>query len=543
MMKRVLFFNLLLTASLSAKPVITSIGNMYSWLSPVSPGFGIAQGSIFGIKGRDLGPAAYPSLHPAPVAGNDQGVTVQVTVGGTTVVAPTYYAWNQQVAAVLPSGAPVGTGTLTVSYYGSTSDPSPITVVQNAFGILTMDSSGTGTAKVCDYNFGDGQCTTFPSLANSAKPGDVITLWGAGLGPTLNDATGVNLTTAVPVQVWIGGQPATVTYAARSQFAGLDLINTSIPASVIPGCYVTIAVQIGNNISNFASLPMAPDGGACTDSATGLTGNSLDSITRKSSFTLAEVDLSHTLMPPVNPYAPGSGGDLTSESANAVFYRLNPIQYRNLPQYFPQASPGSCTVWTFADDGHGRLVGVDPPTQLDAGSITITSGGVTDTMQFFPNTLTYYMSAVSPGFYAGDAAVRGAGGTDIGSFQASTNAFSGFTWVNRAAVNLVGRAAGQSITWRNAAPGSTVEIFGSSNSFAPSAQSGFACRAPADTGSFTIPSWVLLALRPSQSFQPGETGSILSVINRGKPVPFTAAGLDQGLLTFAITSTQSVFYQ
>jgi uncharacterized protein (TIGR03437 family) len=92
---------------------------------------------------------------------------------------------------VLPSNTPTGIGTYTVTYNGQTSALGTITVVQNSFGILTMDSSGQGEAKVCDWTF-DSTCQTFVSFAKSAKPGDFISIWGSGLGPTTNDAVGVD---------------------------------------------------------------------------------------------------------------------------------------------------------------------------------------------------------------------------------------------------------------------------------------------------------------------------------------------------------------
>jgi uncharacterized protein (TIGR03437 family) len=538
----------LLATSLVAQPNVTLIGNNYGWVSPASPSFGIAQGAIFAIKGTDLGPTPYPTLNSTPVAGNDKGVTIKVTVGGTTVTAPTYYVWDQQLAAVLPSNTPVGTGTLTVNYNNQTSSTAPITVVQSAFGVLTMDSSGKGTAKVCDYNFGDGKCTSFPSLASSAKPGDVLTLWGAGLGPTANDAISVDLTATVAPKVWIGGKAAAVAYAARSQFVGLDFINTSIPADVPPGCYVSVVVQIGNYISNFTTLPVAANGGPCTDAVTGLTGDALGGITGKDSFAIGSVGLSHTLSE--TPSLPGvPGGDKTDETASAVFYRFKPIQYANVQQFFAQASFGSCTVWTFTTDQAGKLVGVDQPTPLNAGPITITSNGVAKAMQLEATSGVYFLDLQSPSFYGGNVTVAGAGGPDVGSFNTSINVPSGFTWANRADVSTVSRAAGQTITWQNAAAGTIVEMTGASITLSleptagSGAVSGFVCLAPAEAGQFNIPSWVLLALPPTQSIQGITIPASLAVINSAKPVSFTAAGLDQGLLTFAITSSKSVTYQ
>ena len=49
------------------------------------------------------------------------GTSVSVTVGSTTVSAPMYYTSATQVAALLPSNTPTGSGTLTVTYSGTAS--------------------------------------------------------------------------------------------------------------------------------------------------------------------------------------------------------------------------------------------------------------------------------------------------------------------------------------------------------------------------------------------------------------------------------------
>jgi uncharacterized protein (TIGR03437 family) len=115
--------------------------NNYSFIPPGAPNHVVAQGSIIAIK-NSIGPADYSPLQPTPVAGYG-GVTINVTVNGTTVTALNYYV-GPQLAAVLPSNTPTGAGTYTVTYNGQTTAPAPITVVQNSFGVLTINSSGQG---------------------------------------------------------------------------------------------------------------------------------------------------------------------------------------------------------------------------------------------------------------------------------------------------------------------------------------------------------------------------------------------------------------
>jgi uncharacterized protein (TIGR03437 family) len=523
-----------LTALLAASLAVTAattppqVYNNYSFIPPGAPNHVVAQGSIIAIK-NSIGPADFSPIQATPTAGYG-GVTINVTVNGTTTQVLNYYV-GPQLAGVLPSNTPVGTGTYTVTYNGTTTDPAPITVVQNSFGVLTMNSSGQGTAKVCDYNF-DKNCLTFASYAQSAKPGDVITIWGSGLGPTTNDAISVDMTQTVPVEVWIGGKQATVTYAARSQFVGLDLINTSIPADVSVGCYVSVVVKIGNNVSNQTSLPVDPNGAACSDPVNGISGTDLANLLTKDSFKTGAVSFSHTTT---------SAG--TKETADASFFLVKTADVANYQQAFPFASPGSCTVWTINVDISNPNIPL--PTPLDAGTITIAANGSSKTLTKNATSGTYSLDLGTGGFLTGTISASGSGGTDVGAFTGSIAANSGFTWTNAASVTTINRSAGQQITWSNPAANSFVTMSGESITVDLTTQIGaaafFTCIANGSDLQFTIPPSVLLGI-PASSTQIPIPGS-LTVSNSTTPVPFTATGLDYGFLEFATSTSQSVTYQ
>jgi uncharacterized protein (TIGR03437 family) len=519
-------------ASADTTPISTAIYNNYSFIPPGAPNHVVAQGSIIAIKGS-LGPPQFSTLQQVPQAGFG-GVTITVTVNNTPVQALNYYV-GPQLAAVLPSNTPTGDGTFTVTYNGQTSAPAPVRVVQSSFGILTLDSSGLGAAKVCDYRL-DKTCQTYPALTNSAIPGDTITLWGSGLGPTPSDAINVDMTKNTPgAQVWIGGQAAPVLYAGRSQFVGLDLINVTIPSGV-QGCHVSVVVQIGNNVSNSTSLPIEPNGGACSDPVTGRSGSDLGTLMSQSSFAIGAVNLSHTT----------SAQGAISESANAGFYRVQPSQLSSFQQVLPQASFNSCTVWTLHTDQNGIPTGVSLPAELDAGTVTVTSNGSTQTLTRDATSGAYSANLGSGGFFTGTAGVSGTGGSDVGPFTVSMTAPSGFTWTNRGAVSVIARtqAQGQLIQWSNAASGSYVAISGTSigvdASSKPLGLTTFTCIAPGQDGQFTIPSWVLEGVPPTSAGIPGS----LSVSNYATPVSFPwTNGPDLGFLNFYTSSSASVTYQ
>jgi uncharacterized protein (TIGR03437 family) len=110
----------------AAQPRITGIQNNYSYLLPGTPNYGIAQGSIFVLYGTNMAPAGLlqQSFEPA-LSRNLGGVSIKTTVAGTTTEAIPYYVSPTQIAAILPSATPVGTGSMTVTYNGQTSRHSP----------------------------------------------------------------------------------------------------------------------------------------------------------------------------------------------------------------------------------------------------------------------------------------------------------------------------------------------------------------------------------------------------------------------------------
>jgi uncharacterized protein (TIGR03437 family) len=262
----------MLAAAVYAQPSISIVQNNYGWTIPGLPNYGIAQGSIFAISGTNLGPTDLVKTAAIPLQTTLSGVSVEVNVGGRSLPVPLYYVWNKAVAGVLPSTTPVGDGTLALTYNGQTAT-APLHVVAHAFGILTTSGGGSGT--VVARNFTQGGAP--PSLAaygNAVNAGEVLILYGSGLGASSNDTAlqneVVNWNDAIPVEVWIGGQQVRPDYAGRSgNFPGLDQINLTVPAGS-QGCNVSLYVETGTgasaNVSNVVMLPIGSGTNrACSD--------------------------------------------------------------------------------------------------------------------------------------------------------------------------------------------------------------------------------------------------------------------------------------
>lgn len=182
------------------------------------------QGSIIAVLGEGLGPNVSTAISASgfPIQTELAGVSIQVTVAGNTVQALPLYVSQRQIGALLPSAIPTGSGTLTVTFNGQTSEPAPVSVVKRNFGIFTVNRAGTGPALL--QNAGPDRALN--SVLNSAKPGETVTLYGTGLGPVSGEeekrAQPGDL--GIPVTVYVGNESAEVLYAGRAgeECCGID---------------------------------------------------------------------------------------------------------------------------------------------------------------------------------------------------------------------------------------------------------------------------------------------------------------------------------
>ena len=518
-----------------APPAIVAIQNNYSYTLPFSPNYGIAQGSIFVVIGSNLAPSATGLQSTYPLTAVLNGVSMNVTVGLTVTHPILYYVTPTQIAAILPSATPVGAGTLAITVNGLTSTAA-IQVVQSNFGILTLNGAGSGPAAAFD-------ATGNPlSPTHSAAPGSTITLWGSGAGPSTGDESNVqtpaNLVN-VPIEVDIGGISATVSYHGRSLYPGVDQINVVVPASVTPGCWVSVVVQSAGSVGNFATIPVAAGGGACSDLVTGLTSAQLQTLYAKGSFVVGNIAIGSYTVPPHkvgnNPVAA-----TTSDNASVGFARFTSAAAFNQALLAPAAptavaaaavSMGSCLVNQL---GYINSQPSPPYAYLDAGpSIAVTGAAGTQTLMpvnnfYGSNVLGNSLNgAFIPASGDTFTFAESSGGQAVGPFTANVTVPSAFTWNERDTLTSVTRAQGVTVTWQNAAPNSFVQVAGmSSATFGLiSLATSFTCTVPA-AGTFTVPSSVTLSLPPTASGDGIVSPAFLAVGDYTYPQPFTAAGVD-----------------
>ena len=466
----------------NAAPAIDHLANNYSYIAADLPNYGIAQGSIFDIFGTNLSNNR-TALQSAPLPTSLQGVTVDVTVNGTTTQAILYYASSSQIAAILPSATPVGDGTITVTNNGKMSPAGPIHVVQSAFGVLTLNGAGAGPAAAFDVN------NQYLGFTNALNPGDYFVLWGTGVGPVSGDETitqtPANLTN-IPFSIEVGGVPAQVYYRGRSQYPGLDQVIGIVPNGVTPGCWVSVVTLSGNVSSNFATLPIATTGRTCSDQAMGVTASQMESLLSKSSFNIGTLQLQKVGETQFNL----AGNVNIWDAATTQFISVKPGDFSRAAL---GPSMGSCLV---IQGGNGHVPGANlPSTPLDAGpAINITGPSGSAAVQYQGSVEQYAWSAISvqiwpfddipyqsaAGAYIGQIGSgqdlfisnsgggtftfeNGSGGGNVGGFSVNLTLGSPLLgWPQRSSLGLanVNRSAGLSLTWSNGDANSFMQISG-----------------------------------------------------------------------------------
>ncbi|MGA2215211.1 MAG: hypothetical protein ABSH31_18195 [Bryobacteraceae bacterium] len=558
-------FALALPATCLAQPVINAVVNNFSGVLPGLPSYGIAPASLFVIYGSGMCASAPLVTQTSAGAGLPQtlnGMTISVTVNGVTTTPAIYYAIPTQVAAVLPSTTPAGTGTIKITYNGQ-SGSAPLVVTKSAFGILTANLTGGGPAKATNLEYQDITPTA------SAAPGQTIILWGSGLGADTanNDRTYPmkqdNLNNAT---VYIGGVKATVLYAGRSLFPGVDQIDVTVPAlgasqAFVParlkdhavaraaafdlqhalnweeggdsgfqgGCGNSVVVVADDVVSNFPTLAVAEGGGVCSDPVLGNTGTG---IVQTGTVKTGSLSLFQVTEPSATSSADGlkpRAGFTTVYLASGVFLSETGALYSNSSSF---SSIGSCIVSSSSTNTNTTTPTTTP---LDAGKdIALKGGSLSAELQELI-TGTYYAALTSAPTAGTAYTFTGSGGKDVGAFTATITLPNPLDWTNEASISTVTRSQGQLITWTGGATGTYVIIAGSSTAAAVSESVAFLCLAAAGADQFTVPSYVLLALPPGN-------GS-LGVYNFAGGVSFSATGIDYGRVSAGILSINSVTYQ
>ncbi len=493
-----------------AAPSITQVLNNYSYTPPGFSNSGIAQGSLFIIKGSNLAdPNAQAVLQSSanglPTTLN--GASVKVTVNGTTVTPVFYYAIASQLALVLPSNTPTGTGTVTVTFNGQ-SGSAPIQVVSSAMGFDAYNGTGAGLAVATNNSTG-----ALYNYTNSIAPGTPVVLWGSGLGAdAARDTTFVGAAFSINslAHVYVGGIEAQILYQGASGYPGVNQVDITIPGNAPTGCNISlVGVRADGAPTNFLTLPIG--NGTCSDPLLGISGSAYQTLTGQSTVKEGFVSLSHSVSP-----AQSGSGTQTNDGAFASFEKVT-------SSAFDSGSGGlsipGCTVTEFIGTG-----GTSTSVGLDAGTITVTGPNGSATLTAFPQQKGVSFAQLPAGFIpnsGGAFSFHGGGGADVGPFDTSiTFPNPLLTWTNKSSDSTVTRASGVLFTWSGGSPGTLVYMTGDSSGTVNGQQvsASFTCISPQEALQFQVPSYVT-------SVMPAGSGS-LSISNYTNFTTFSPAGLD-----------------
>jgi trimeric autotransporter adhesin len=210
----------------------------------------LSPGKIVVLYGGGLGPSLLSAVvQNQPAGGADPTQAAGTTVAFNGIAAPVLYTSANQVAAIVPYGVTGAEAQVTVTYQGQSSRPFTVALAPAAPSLFTLNQTGGGAAAA--INVADGSINT---AASPAHPGEYVSLFATGEGPTTPAGTDGAITSAqllrspvARVTATVGGLPAVVQYAgtAPGLVSGLMQVNVRIPDGVPPGGYVPVVVSVG----------------------------------------------------------------------------------------------------------------------------------------------------------------------------------------------------------------------------------------------------------------------------------------------------------
>jgi uncharacterized protein (TIGR03437 family) len=403
-----------------------------------------------------IGPDVAATAPAVPPVTSLAGASVRVTVGDAAVDAYLLGAETNYIRAMLPAGTPPGEGRLVVTYNGRPSAPYLIQVVKRHFAIY--DGSWCGRSSFPKQpsfcmprsvrNARDGGASIENSLTEPARPGQLITLRGTGLGEDRSD-----------VQVWVGGRQAEVVSSGPAECcAGTDEITFAVPAGV-EGCKVPVWVQYDQSgWTGDVFVSVASGDGACSDPR-GLTSSDVGRLV-SGNLQAARVSI--------------GGGSWYAAFGTAV-------STSRMPSGVCQASSWSSNSAVDLSPAFGN-VGRTLTLQTPSGRL---SGARTES--------GIYMGTVDGAAGPGDYTLDNNGGDASAlPFRAQFSLpAANPVWNNRDTFPEAPLDEGATVTWTGLdAAGYQVVMSGA---FANDGEisGGFICQEAADKGTFTIPAGVL----------------------------------------------------
>jgi uncharacterized protein (TIGR03437 family) len=504
-----------------APPAIAQWGitNWASRMPPQLPAGGIAPGSLISIRGWRLG--------PAPI----EKIAIRIRHGEATVQAAVLSATENEIEARLPEDAPLGSATLQVVKEGRASLEWPVVIAESSFGAFARNGAGWGAGEIMNANGGPN------SAAHSARPKEMVTLAGTGLGARPPRGAPGN----APHVLVAGLEAARVHVLPRAaRRAGVDEISFALPEDTPPGCHVPVQVSSAPGVySNTVTLAVSGKSGPCA-SANDWTSGAARTSTRLGTLALFHADLELAVSPTQTTRYPVDAG-------LASFAELDAGDVANPLFLFPPVH--TCTTYSGGAGLHSitsplAALAALPGKPLDAGAaIAVEGPGGARALPLGDAIRSNYWAvlgghAPAPGsketplfLTPGEHRVSVPGGAGVGPFVISLTAAEPLIWQNREQVNSVDAQRGATVTWQpGAGRENGVVLIAAMNVDSRSGALGLcACLANSADASFHIPGYALANIPKSPERPRGFPLNLILLVEfpQTLTVPAPGAGLDR----------------
>jgi hypothetical protein len=280
----------------------------------------------------------------------------------------------------------------------------------------------------------------------------------------------------IPVQVFIGNQPAPVVYAGDSGYPGVQLVNATISNTVTPGCQVSVVAVSGTGStqvsSNVTAIPVATEGGVCSDPALGIDGTLVTALGQAANPLLEDFIVNHDAV---------SGQD----TVQATFERV--VAPSDPPPPFTgnvQASVSSCSVTqTVAGSASS-------PSTVGQNAGTVTASGPGGVAALIASGTGVYQAPLqgSVGANGGTVTISGPGNANVPAFNASLTVPPGLAnFIAQVSSLTINPSLGADFSWTGGLAGAIVVVTQTSTDPNTGVSGSYSCSAPAAAGSLHVP--------------------------------------------------------
>ncbi|HUS06566.1 MAG TPA: hypothetical protein VMZ52_09735 [Bryobacteraceae bacterium] len=217
---------------------------------------GVTNAASFAPTGAPIAPGEYISLFGsglAPGLTTASSLPFPTTLGGVQVLinnrlAPMSFVSPGQINALVPFGTTESTASIVVNNNGSRSNSVTVPVARTSPGIFSVPSAGFGPGAILHADF------SLVSASQPARPGETVLVFLTGLGavsPAVQDGTAgpsappFSITTA-PLNVYIDGLPAAVSFNGLAPGLAGYQMNVTVPLNAGSGSNIPIAIATPN---------------------------------------------------------------------------------------------------------------------------------------------------------------------------------------------------------------------------------------------------------------------------------------------------------